>query len=103
MLHYDVLVIGSGPAGEAGAVQAAFFGKKVALVDETAHLTRPGLVSFIAPDVAPRALAPINDATADRIRVTDALAAAKFRPRDRIVVGRGRRARWRSFAGSRAR
>ena len=36
MLHYDVLVIGSGPAGEAGAVQAAFFGKKVALVEKEA-------------------------------------------------------------------
>jgi len=36
MLHYDVVVIGSGPAGEHGAVQAAFFGKKVALVEKEA-------------------------------------------------------------------
>jgi NAD(P) transhydrogenase len=36
MLHYDVVVIGSGPAGEHGAVQAALFGKKVALVEKEA-------------------------------------------------------------------
>jgi NAD(P) transhydrogenase len=30
---YDLIVIGSGPAGEKGAVQAANFGKKVALVE----------------------------------------------------------------------
>jgi NAD(P) transhydrogenase len=36
MLQYDVVVIGSGPAGEHGAVQAAFFGKKVALIEKEA-------------------------------------------------------------------
>ncbi len=36
MLHYDVVVIGSGPAGENGAVQAAMAGKKVALVEKEA-------------------------------------------------------------------
>ena len=30
---YDLVVVGSGPAGEKGAVQAAYFGKKVALVE----------------------------------------------------------------------
>jgi NAD(P) transhydrogenase len=30
---YDLLVIGAGPAGEKGAVQAAYFGKKVAIVE----------------------------------------------------------------------
>src|SRR5215468_7832732 len=30
---YDLVVIGSGPAGEKGAAQAAYFGKKVALVE----------------------------------------------------------------------
>ncbi|HUK66582.1 MAG TPA: Si-specific NAD(P)(+) transhydrogenase [Anaeromyxobacteraceae bacterium] len=36
MLHYDVVVVGSGPAGEHGAVQAAFYGKRVALVEKEA-------------------------------------------------------------------
>src|SRR5262245_43183172 len=31
--HYDLIVIGSGPAGEKGAAQAAYFGKRVALVE----------------------------------------------------------------------
>jgi NAD(P) transhydrogenase len=32
---YDLIVIGSGPAGEKGAAKAAYFNKKVALVEET--------------------------------------------------------------------
>jgi NAD(P) transhydrogenase len=31
--HYDLLVIGTGPAGEKGAAQAAYFGKRVAIVE----------------------------------------------------------------------
>src|SRR5271154_3384193 len=33
MANYDLVVIGGGPAGEKGATQAAYFGKKVALVE----------------------------------------------------------------------
>lgn len=33
MKKYDLLVIGSGPAGEKGAAQAAYFGKKVAVIE----------------------------------------------------------------------
>jgi NAD(P) transhydrogenase len=36
MSEYDLVVIGSGPAGEKGAAQAAFFGKKVAVVERAA-------------------------------------------------------------------
>jgi NAD(P) transhydrogenase len=36
MLRYDVVVIGSGPAGENGAVQAASLGRRVALVEKEA-------------------------------------------------------------------
>ncbi len=36
--HYDLVVIGSGPAGEKGAAQAAYFGKKVALVERAPRL-----------------------------------------------------------------
>jgi NAD(P) transhydrogenase len=31
--HYELVVIGSGPAGEKGAAQAAYFGRKVAIVE----------------------------------------------------------------------
>jgi NAD(P) transhydrogenase len=36
---YDLVVIGAGPAGEKGAAQAAYFGKRVAIVDSN---PRPG-------------------------------------------------------------
>jgi NAD(P) transhydrogenase len=35
---FDLVVIGSGPAGEKGAVQAAYFGKRVALVEQAAQV-----------------------------------------------------------------
>src|SRR4051794_25212580 len=37
--HYDLIVIGSGPAGEKGAAQAAYFGKRVCLIERA---PRPG-------------------------------------------------------------
>ncbi len=36
--RFDLVVIGSGPAGEKGAAQAAYFGKRVALVERGAEL-----------------------------------------------------------------
>ena len=35
---YDLVVIGSGPAGEKGAAQAAYFGKRVALIERNTEL-----------------------------------------------------------------
>src|SRR5258705_3373395 len=37
MDHYDLIVIGAGPAGEKGAAQAAYFGKRVALIERAPH------------------------------------------------------------------
>jgi NAD(P) transhydrogenase len=36
--EYDLIVLGSGPAGEKGAAQAAYFGKKVAIVERDRYL-----------------------------------------------------------------
>jgi NAD(P) transhydrogenase len=36
MLHFDVAIVGSGPAGERGATRAAFLGKKVAVIEKEA-------------------------------------------------------------------
>lgn len=38
MTHYDLVVIGSGPAGQKGAINAAKLGKSVAVVDRSAML-----------------------------------------------------------------
>lgn len=38
MQQFDLIVIGSGPAGEKGAVQAAYFGKRVALIEHDISL-----------------------------------------------------------------
>ncbi|MEK7727786.1 MAG: Si-specific NAD(P)(+) transhydrogenase [candidate division KSB1 bacterium] len=46
---YDLLVIGSGPAGEKGAAQAAYFGKKVALLERSPHLGGAGLNTGTVP------------------------------------------------------
>ena len=36
MTHYDLVVVGTGPAGEKGAAQAAYFGRRVAVVEREA-------------------------------------------------------------------
>ncbi|MFT7561187.1 MAG: NAD(P) transhydrogenase [Flavobacteriales bacterium] len=36
--HYDLIVIGSGPAGQKAAIQASKFGKRVALVEKTKEI-----------------------------------------------------------------
>src|SRR6202453_953501 len=36
--NYDLVVIGSGPAGEKGAAQAAYFGKRVAVIESDRDL-----------------------------------------------------------------
>jgi len=47
--HYDLIVIGSGPAGEKGAAQAAYFGKRVALVERAPHVGGAGINTGTVP------------------------------------------------------
>lgn len=47
--EFDLVVIGSGPAGEKGAAQAAYFGKKVALVEREPHLGGAGVNTGTVP------------------------------------------------------
>src|SRR5512140_3724366 len=46
---YDLVVIGSGPAGEKGAAQAAYFGKRVALVEREPNLGGAGVNTGTVP------------------------------------------------------
>jgi NAD(P) transhydrogenase len=41
--HYDLIVIGSGPAGEKGAAQAAQVGKRVAMIERSANVGGAGI------------------------------------------------------------
>ncbi len=45
---YDLVVIGAGPAGEKGAAQAAYFGKRVAIVDSR---PRPGGIAVTSAGI----------------------------------------------------
>lgn len=49
MDHFDLIVIGSGPAGEKAAVKAAYFGKKVVLVEKEKHLGGAGINTGTLP------------------------------------------------------
>lgn len=51
--HFDLVVVGSGPAGEKGAVQAAYFGKRVCLVERA---PKPGGAAVNLGTIAARAL-----------------------------------------------
>jgi NAD(P) transhydrogenase len=46
---YDLIVIGSGPAGEKGAAQAAYFGKRVVLIERSPHLGGAGVNTGTVP------------------------------------------------------
>lgn len=49
MAHYDLIVIGSGPAGEKAAVKAAYFGYKVALIEKAPLFGGAGVVTGTLP------------------------------------------------------
>ncbi len=49
MERYDLIVIGSGPAGEKGAAQAAYFGKRVAIVERAPHVGGAGINTGTIP------------------------------------------------------
>jgi NAD(P) transhydrogenase len=51
--HFDLVVIGSGPAGEKGASQAAYFGHRVAVVERGA---KPGGAAITVSGVPVKAL-----------------------------------------------
>jgi NAD(P) transhydrogenase len=47
--HYDLIVIGSGPAGEKGAAQAAYFGKRVAVIEREPYPGGAGINTGTVP------------------------------------------------------
>jgi NAD(P) transhydrogenase len=89
---HDLVVIGSGPAGEKGAAQAAYFGKRVALVERAAHLGGAGINTGTVPSKTLRETALYFSGLRQRglygidYSLKEGLTVSDFMFRERIVV-----------------
>jgi NAD(P) transhydrogenase len=94
---YDLVVIGSGPAGEKGAAQAAYFGKRVALVERAPHLGGAGINTGTVPSKTLRETALYFSGLRQRglygidYSLKEGLTVADFMHRERVVVDGQRR------------
>ena len=90
--RYDLVVIGSGPAGEKGAAQAAYFGKRVALVERARHLGGAGINTGTVPSKTLRESALYYSGLRQRglygadYSLKEGLTVGHFMYRERIVV-----------------
>src|SRR5688500_3159823 len=95
---YDLIVIGAGPAGEKGAAQAAWFGKRVALIEREPVLggacVNTGTVPSKTMRVSALHLAGFrqrgsrDSGDAVNIRMRHDITVADFMHRKQIVVER---------------
>ena len=96
MPSYDLVVIGSGPAGEKGAAQAAWFGKRVALVERAEHLGGAGINTGTVPSKTLRETALYFSGLRQRglygidYSLREGLTVRDFMHREEAVVGRQR-------------
>lgn len=92
--HYDLIVIGSGPAGEKGAAQAAYFGKKVALIERAPYLGGAGINTGTVPSKTLRETALYFSGLLQRglygidYSLKDHMTVADFMHREKTVVAR---------------
>src|SRR5689334_16443142 len=90
--HYDLIVIGSGPAGEKGAAQAAYFGKRVALVERAPVLGGAAANTGTLPSKTLRETALYLSGFRQRglygvtFTLREKLTARDFLHRERLVV-----------------
>jgi NAD(P) transhydrogenase len=95
---YDLIVIGSGPAGEKGAAQAAYFGKKVALVEREPVLGGAAANTGTLPSKTLRETALFFSGFQQRelyglhVRIKEKLTTRDLLARERLVT-EGERAR----------
>lgn len=93
MEHYDLIVIGSGPAGEKGAAQAAYFGKRVAIVERAEHVGGAGINTGTVPSKTLRETALYFSGLRQRglfgidYSLRENLSVADFMYREHAVVG----------------
>ena len=89
---YDLVVIGCGPAGEKGAAQAAYFGKRVALVERSEHPGGACINTGTVPSKTLRETALYFSGLRQRglygidYSLREGLTIADFMYRERIVV-----------------
>ena len=89
--QFDLVVVGAGPAGEKGAAQAAYFGKRVCLIERA---PKPGgaAVNMGIPAKALRESALFFSGLRQRglfgmeLRVQPGISLADFLPRERSAV-----------------
>jgi len=92
MKHYDLIVIGSGPAGEKGAAQAAYFGKRVAIVERSSRVGGAGINTGTVPSKTLREAALYYFGLRQRglygieYSLKENLSVADFMYREHIVV-----------------
>jgi NAD(P) transhydrogenase len=90
--HYDLVVIGSGPAGEKGAAQAAYFGKKVAVIERSSYLGGTGINTGTVPSKTLRETALYFSGLRQRglygidYSLKEGLTVKDFLHREQIVV-----------------
>ena len=89
---YDLVVIGSGPAGEKGGAQAAYFGKRVALVERAPYLGGASINTGTVPSKTLRETALYFSGLRQRglygidYSLKDGLTIGDFMYRQHIVV-----------------
>jgi NAD(P) transhydrogenase len=97
MDHYDLVVIGSGPAGEKGAEQAARFGRRAALVERAEYLGGAGINTGTVPSKTLRETALYFSGLRQRglygidYSLRSGLSVREFMHREHMVVGSERR------------
>jgi NAD(P) transhydrogenase len=92
MNHYDLIVIGSGPAGEKGAAQAAYFGKRVAIIERSPRVGGAGINTGTVPSKTLREAALYYSGLRQRglygidYSLKENMTVADFMHREHIVI-----------------
>jgi NAD(P) transhydrogenase len=103
MEHFDLVVIGSGPAGEKGAAQAAYFGKRVAVVERAPYVGGAGINTGTVPSKTLREAALYFSGLKQRglygidYSLKENISVADFMHREHIVVEEERKIIERNF------
>lgn len=90
--HFDLIVIGAGPAGEKGAAQAAYFGKKVCVIERAPKPGGAAVNTGTIPSKTLRETALYFSGLRQRglygvdLRVKHDITVADFMFRERVVV-----------------